>query len=126
VQNLPEKVKPCSAPLVKMKLSSIQVQLRHHDLKGDHRLSAQYHGVIIRYHTSVIGQTIFPLIALCHHAYTFYRDHSVIGQKFSDHDQVFLLTGCDHGDHSLITARSQPDHGVLFQLFKFFFSVITA
>ena len=29
---------------------------------------------------------VFPLIALCHHAYTIYRAHSLIGQTFSDHN----------------------------------------
>ena len=54
-----------------------------------HRHFERNHGVIICAHIMVIQVTsakFFPLIALCYHADTFYRDDSVISQKFSDHD----------------------------------------
>ena len=66
----------------------ILVYLRHHDFERNHGLSANQ-GVTICGHITVIQITsakFFPLISLCYHADTLYRDYSVIGQKFSDHD----------------------------------------
>ena len=52
------------------------MKLRHRDLEHNHGLSANQ-GVIIQ----ITSPKFFPLIALCHRAYTFYRDHNVTSVK---------------------------------------------